>query len=301
MRVPLERWQRIKSLGNAGSSHILSDRQITPIHLRWKLSGYRPEGGAFTLVELIAVLGIIVLMIGLIGPAVEALKDANDVNKAVYDIAGILEQSRAYAMSNNTYVYTGIEEVDVSQPSYPSAQVSGTGKVGRIGMAVVATTDGTRGYQLSDLTAGGINAAAFLADLTTVGKLQVFDNLHLVDLGTPPASGNMARPVLTTDPATGFRYNLAVTNCTSVTPFNYPLGSATPAYSFQKVIQFDPQGVARIQTLNNSDTITSRMEMDLQQTHGITVAALPSAPVSSGNVVALQIDPMNGSVRVYRP
>jgi prepilin-type N-terminal cleavage/methylation domain-containing protein len=254
---------------------------------------------AFTLVELIAVMAIIVAIIGLAGPAVNALKGANDVNKAVYDIAGVLQVARSYAMANNTYVYAGIEEASASLDASVSPQVSGTG---RLGLAIVATKDGTRGYELSDLTGGGINAATFLADLTSVGGIQVFENLHLVDLGTPPATGNMARPTLTTDASSGFRYELAVPACTSVTPFNYPLGTtgAAAKYTFQKVIQFDPQGVARIQTLNNADTVTSTLEICLQQSHGAAVVAL-TPPVSTGDVAALQVDAVTGSVHIYRP
>ena len=62
---------------------------------------------AFTLVGMLVVMATIVLIIGLAGPAVNALKSANDVNKAVYDIAGVLQVARSYAMANNTYVYAG--------------------------------------------------------------------------------------------------------------------------------------------------------------------------------------------------
>jgi hypothetical protein len=244
-------------------------------------------------------MAIIVLIIGLAGPAFNALKSANDVNKSVYDIAGVLQVARSYAMANNTYVYAGIEEVSAGLDASVSPQVSGTG---RVGLAIVATKDGTRGYELSDLANGGINPVTFLANLNAVGAIQVFENLHLADLGTPPATGSMARPTLTTDASSGFRYELAVAACTSVTPFNYPLGATGSAakYSFQKVIQFDPQGVARIQTLNNADTVTSTLEIGLQQSHGTAVSTL-TPPVSTGAVAALQIDAVTGSVHIYRP
>jgi prepilin-type N-terminal cleavage/methylation domain-containing protein len=262
---------------------------------------------AFTLVELLTVMAVIVLIVSLAGPAVNALKGAGDVDKAVYDIAGVIQVAAAYAKSNNTYVYLGLEEVGESQSSGATPQVVG---IGRVAIALVAAKDGTRGYQLSDLS-NGINLATFQADLASVGNVQVFDNLHLADLlgtstgGAPvlPTTGNMVRPALTSDATSGFGYyNLADSNCVSVTSFAYPLGTtaSTGRYYFQKVIQFDSQGVARIQTATDADTITSRMEIGLQQTHGASAPAL-TPPVARGNVAAIQIDGVTGAARIYRP
>jgi hypothetical protein len=65
-------------------------------------------------------------------------------------------------------------------------------------------------------------------------------------------------------------------------------------YSFQNVVNFDGQGIARIQYSTNTDGIGAYMEVGLQQAHGTVV---PSSP----NVAALQIDCMTGSTRKYRP
>jgi hypothetical protein len=101
----------------------------------------------------------------------------------------------------------------------------------------------------------------------------------------------MARPNISSD---NYRIGSAPS---SVTPFDWPLGFALDGgqYSFKKVINFDPQGVARIQYSNNTDTISMYTEIGLQQTHGTTVDA------NTPNVVAIQLGGVGGSVTVYRP
>ena len=261
---------------------------------------------AFTLVEMLAVMGIIVLIIGVAAPVMNSLKGAGDVSKAVYDLAGTLDQARAYAMSNNTYVYVGFQEADATTSE--SAPKQTDGGVGRVSVVVFASKDGTRGYDVNNPGAswsttspnsGYNNGANFLV----VGKLQRFSNLHLVDLGTPPTTpGGMERPLLNMNSSLAKQSNLADMDANSVTPFEYPLGNALGGgqYTFNKIIQFDPQGVARIQLAASSDTIVQRMEIGLEQTHG-NVASTPATPAVSGSIAAIQLDPMTGSTHIYRP
>ena len=81
-----------------------------------------------------------------------------------------------------------------------------------------------------------------------------------------------------------------------MTPFDWPLGTALNAgqYSFRKVINFDPQGVARMQYATNSDSIAAYIEVGLQQTHGTAISSSP-------NVVAIQLGGVGGEISVYRP
>ncbi|MBE7158136.1 MAG: prepilin-type N-terminal cleavage/methylation domain-containing protein, partial [Rhodospirillales bacterium] len=215
----------------------------------------RRRQSAFTLVELLVVMVVIVALLAIVAPVVTSMKGAGDVSKTVYDVAGILEQSRTYAMGNNTYVYVGLAEVDVTKPA-SGKQTAGTG---RLGIAVVATKDGTQGSVLNWTT----NYASLTNNLTVVGKPVTFDNIHVPDLGAPPAAGSMTRPALA---AVG--YSLGNDGCQSATPFDYPVGASIDAgnFSFKKVIQFDPQGVARIQSAGNPSGITPYLEIGLQQT-----------------------------------
>jgi prepilin-type N-terminal cleavage/methylation domain-containing protein len=248
----------------------------------------------FTLLELLVVIAIIAILMVLVAPAFTTIKGGTDVTSAAYTIKDVLDQARTYAMANNTFVWVGFKEVDVSQDASVSPQTNG---VGRVAIAVVASKDGTRGY---DVTNTSLPNPAWLnynngANLVAVSKLQHLENVHLATTlngpsNPPPTTGNMARPDIQSN-------NYVIGNApTPVTPFDWPLGSALNAgqYSFQKVINFDPQGVARIQYSANSDAIAAYTEIGLQQTHGTAVS-------SSTNVVAIQLGGVCGSVTIYRP
>ena len=127
------------------------------------------------------------------------------------------------------------------------------------------------------------------ANLVAVGKLQHCNNVHLA--GALTTAGNMARPNVASN-----NYIIGIAP-DSVTPFDWPLGICANSgqYSFKKVINFDPQGVARIQYSNNTDAISPYTEVGLQQTHGTTV------DTNSPNVVAIQLSGVGGNVTIYRP
>src|SRR5438552_19187105 len=84
---------------------------------------------AFTLLELMVVIAIMVLAIAFIKPAFTSLKSAGDVTSAAYTIKGVLDQARTYAMANNTYTWVGFFEEDVSQPSTTPQATAGTGRI----------------------------------------------------------------------------------------------------------------------------------------------------------------------------
>ena len=244
---------------------------------------------AFTLVELIIVVGIIGVLLVLIAPAFTTIKGGTDATSAAYMIKGVLDTARTYAKANNTYTWVGFKEVDVSRDASISPQVGG---IGRVAVAIVASKDGTRGYDITNTnlqSPSGWTNYNNGANLVAVGKLQHLENVHLA--GALTMAGNMARPTVSSD-------NYIIGNApASVTPFDWPLGAALDGgqYSFKKVINFDPQGVARIQYSSNTDTISPYTEIGLQQTHGTTVDA------NTPNVAAIQLGGVGGSVTVYRP
>ena len=246
---------------------------------------------AFTLLELLVVIAIMAIMAAVLLPALTGIKGAGDVTKSAYDIAGILDQARAYAMANNTYVWVGIFEEDPAAPATTPA----TAGTGRIVVAAVASRDGTRGYEVTSLSSPATWANySNGANLVPIARLQRFENLHLAPLfSTLPNKGGMSRPTVNSG-----NYQLGNTNCASITPFDWPLGKATGTgqYSFTKVINFDPQGVARIQMVTNEDNIEPYMDIGLIPTHGNAVPATTPA-----NVAAIQVNGMTGATRIYRP
>ncbi len=257
----------------------------------------------FTLIELLVVVAVIVIMMTLAIPAFDAMRGGTDFASEVYDINGALEQARAYAMANNTFVLVGIEEVSASQSSSSSAQASGTGTVA---VAVVASKDGTRPYQ-SMINAGSFGTWSTSYNsgsvFSAVTKLFTFRNIHLVDLqsqsGAPPVptTGNMVRTAVSP------YYDIPnKTQCVSATPFAWPLGvplTSSAQYTFNQVIEFDPQGAARIISTTNLDAVPYSIEIGLQPAHGGSATAPPNE--TSGQMAAIQIDGMSGATRIYRP
>ena len=270
----------------------------------------RPIGqyiqAGFTLLELLIVVGIIALLMVLIAPAFTSMKSGTDFTNGVYGIQGLLENARTYAKANRTYVFIGFAEVDSSvDPSVSPQVTTGATPYGRVAVAVVASKDGTRQFayatsgQGSDWTTNYSNGT----NLVAIGKLPRYENLHfLVDfpswLPSAHPNSNMAR-----FQPTGPPYSLGNAASTSVTPFSWPLGSPLNSgyqYRFNRVIYFDPTGTARIATSTNGDAIVQVMEIDLQPTHGTMVPAVPTNQ-DAGNHAAIQVAPMSGEVRVYRP
>src|SRR5919106_862642 len=92
------------------------------------LNSQRPRA-AFTLLELLIVMGIVALLMVLIAPAFTTIKGGTDVKSAAYAIKGVLDNARTYAKANNTYTWVGFYEEDVSQPSTTPQATEGTGRI----------------------------------------------------------------------------------------------------------------------------------------------------------------------------
>ena len=274
----------------------------------------RERASAFTLLELLIVVGIVAMLTMLIAPAFTNIKSGSDFTSAVNGIRDVLENARTYAKANRTYVFVGFVEADSSvDPGVSPQVITGATPYGRVAVAVVASKDGTRHFNYATSNQGADWQANYGdstkpeyrgGHLTPVGKLQRFENLHFVplDLGpwdpTTHPNSNMARYQPTGPP-----YILGNAASTSVTPFTWPLGSPLNSgyqYRFDRVIYFDPTGVARIATATNADTIVHVMEIDFQPSHG---TAIPSVPTNqdAGNQAVVQLGTTDGAVRVYRP
>jgi prepilin-type N-terminal cleavage/methylation domain-containing protein len=277
----------------------------------------RGEGG-FTLLELLVVMSIIAILMVLVAPAFTNMKSGNDFTDAVYGIQGLLENARTYARANRTYVFVGFAEVlsSVDPNGSPQATPAPT-PYGRVAVAVVASKDGTRHFNYTT-TNQGADWQANYADstkpeylgghLTAVGKLQRFENLHFMPLDfgpwaptglNPHPNSKMARY----QPTVIEPYILGRSASTSVTPFSWPLGSPLNTgyqYRFNRVIYFDPTGVARIATANNADAIADVIEIAFQPSHGTATPPLPNNQ-DAGNHAVVQLGTTDGAVRVYRP
>src|SRR4029077_642885 len=233
---------------------------------------------AFTLIELLIVVGVIALLLALLAPAFTSLKSAGDVTSAAYTIKGVLDTARTYAQANNTYTWVGFYEEDVSQSSTNPA----TPGIGRVVMSIVASKDGTTVYNPSN--PGSIDATRLIQE----GELVKIGNFHLPifnpGLSTGDTFDTRPWPSPAPTPANDSRFgeiNLSGTQSAPTTntqfPFQYPVGSPAPQaqYTFQKTLQFSPRGESTINSGLGVGGVTYSVkpivEIGLIQTHGDVV------------------------------
>jgi prepilin-type N-terminal cleavage/methylation domain-containing protein len=281
----------------------------------------RERTSAFTLLELLIVIGIIAVLLVLLAPAFTTIKSGGDVTSAAYTIKGVLDTARTYAKANNTYTWVGFYEEDVSQPSSIQApDPRCTGCVGRLVMSIVASKDGTN--LGADPSSGATGTENFIdpTRLIQVTKLVKIDNVHLplFNMCTSNCNGDTfdTRPVLQFD-SFGVGYNASrfgelnapapntapydtINNGLTKFPFQYPVGNPVPAwqYRFRRMLQFNPRGECRI---NSTYDIRRVVELGLLQTHGATAPTPTPIPGQyPGNVVAVQVNGFAGDVRIYR-
>jgi type II secretory pathway pseudopilin PulG len=231
---------------------------------RQRITNKRPASGAFTLMELLVVMGIISVLLILLVPAFTSIKSAGDVTNTAYAVKGVLDQARTYAMANNTYTWVGFAG---------SIGTSSSSVTGQISMAIVASTDGTS----LGLSSGQI---------TQLGKLLRLDNVHVGDPGPPANNGTEFE----NRPAVSANYELASAGATSPT-------FIAQATTFNRWIQFSPRGEAVV----NGAQIAHYAEVGLLPTHGSILAVTKDGNGRyPGNVAAIQITGYGGNVRIYR-
>lgn len=242
---------------------------------------------AFTLVELILVIGIMAVLMIFIGPAVTGLRNARNITDAAYSIKDLLELARNHALLNTTYTWVGFfEENGAASPTNPATAGSG-----RLVVSCVAAKEGTSVYQQPI-----VNPVAPMdaTKLIQVSKLTRLDNIHLRTFtngtgnGTDTFTGRPAIPGTAPD-------NAKIGDSSppaSLRPFQYPVGSASaPAqYTFTKIIQFSPRGECRIN--NDNFSVRALVEIGIQPRRG-TMA-------DDNKRCAIQVNGFGGQVKVYQ-
>ena len=260
--------------------------------LGFTLPKQRERTRAFTLLELLIVVGIIGLLLVLIAPAFTTIKGGTDVTSAAYTIKGVLDTARTYAKANNTYTWVGFYEEDGSISSTNPA----TPGNGRVVVSIVASKDGTEVYTSVGSPAADMDTAG--TRLSQVAKLVKLDSMHLRTFANctsnctgdtfparPPVPGSLPNnaKIGDTSPPDSLRY------------FHYPPTGTEGAaqYIFRKMIQFSPRGECRPQ--NDNYELRAVTEVGFQPIHG-TVAP----PLDDSKNCAVQLTGFGGNTKIYQ-
>ena len=240
---------------------------------------------AYSLVELMIGLAMMVGLMAMAAPAINGMQGGCNMSAAAYEIAGVLENARTYAVANRTYVWVGFFEENAETP--------GAAGTGRVILSVVASRDGTEIYDESG-TKGIIPGNQLLQ----VGKLVKIENVHmaLFDPGTDRDDSFAGRPAVDTVYGRFGEINAASGSrpaTTSRFPFQYPLAAgADLQYMFNKTLLFTPRGEAKV---NGTYTIRPVIEIGLEPARGTT------AQTKSQNIAAVQLSGILGRVKIYQP
>ncbi len=212
----------------------------------------------FTLVELLVVIAIMGSITALVVPV---MRGGADLNKVAWNLSGTIEQARAYAMAQNTYVWLAINNAEASTALQSNTAVF-----------VVASRDGS--------------SSTAATNLIQLGKTEMFENLILS--GSIPAYGN--RPAAPTQVAQ-----------LSVQPMPSPAitlpGPLAARFKTNKIIKINPDGSAWLPNPGNAAPNNWQMvqwiEIGLQATQGTLATSRNTAVVQEGG--------LTGQVRIFRP
>lgn len=247
---------------NLTSSPSLSS--LRPLHARRPCSGV-----AFTLVELLVVMGIIGILAAIVVPLIPSIMRSNTMNQNVSTLSGVLEQAREAAVAQNTYVW-----VTFTTP------VSGLPANG-IWVATFQSQDGTEtGINTSTTTTPSwANTVSIPStNLALQSKMRNLPGIQLEAVSSSMGNFTTNLPtVLPTSLQTNLQWSVAPN---AVTP------GYTPADVFSQAIEFTPDGEAHIGSSNSYNYI----QFGIVPTVGSTT-----------NCAAFSVSKITGHATVYRP
>ncbi len=249
---------------------------------------------AFTLVELLVVLAIITILTVIATPALQGLSGAKKFTNGLGQIAGILEQARAYATAQNTYVWVAFYPYDPSTLTPPDN--SGDA----LCVAAFASADGTDPIDWNSTTINLESSGTASVTGTTISQILRFTSFKQISIRTQnyftqgDAPGQIASlPSEISTPPTGpsaipaFQIAFKGTGSSPlILPSTIP-GDAQTSQTIS-VVQFTPSGVARV-----SGSPVDSIWIDFQRVKA-------KGLIDDNNIAAMRINGLTGLTTVYR-
>lgn len=177
---------------------------------------FHPVREAFSLIELLAVTAIVAMLGVVTLPAIQSLRGAGSVNRAIADLSGTLELARTHAMANRTYVRVLLA---------PIGPAEGRLNPGTVALVVYSADGSSRNPDMTDTTAWPMLSRPLILDnLAISDSIQGAGGLSTAADATPSGQ-NVPGDLMTAFPR-------AVPGVGTV--------------QFSQVIQFGPSGEARV-------------------------------------------------------
>jgi prepilin-type N-terminal cleavage/methylation domain-containing protein len=230
-------------------------KTIVPIPAR-----LRGSAAGFSLVELLMVLAVISLVMTFVVSGVSSLFRSDRFDQSLGTLSGLMDRAREAAVADNNYVWVAFTD-------NPSASALANG----VGVMIFESQDGTDA--LNNFTNGTTSSPLAITtanDLRVVLPPQHLSGVNVMNAGSVTLAN---APALTAASMPG---SLALT-----------LNSGATPYTFTRVIEFAPDGEARL----GSGTWNNFVEFDLQS----------SLATTSPDKAVLRISTLTGKMTVYRP
>jgi prepilin-type N-terminal cleavage/methylation domain-containing protein len=236
---------------------------LRPLHSR------RPRSGiAFTLVELLVVMGIIGVLVAIVVPLIPSIMRSNTMNQNVSTVSGVLEQAREAAVAQNTYVWVAFTTPVSGQPA------------NGIWVATFQSQDGTEtGINTSTTSTPNWTNTATIpgTNLQLQSKMKNLPGVQIQATSALADSLSTNLPtVLPTSLQTNLQWNVAPNSLTQ---------GYTAADVFSQAIEFTPDGEAHTGSANAYNYI----QFGLVPTIGSTT-----------NSAAFSVSKITGHATVYR-
>jgi len=262
----LKRGIKIWIGGNADVLRSPSARgSLTPseIHPHWRqmntLCPSRSSRHAFSLIEVLVVIGVVAVLSVASIPAIGSLKNAGSTNSAIARMSGTLELARAAAMANNTYVRVAIGD---------APNLNGYGIPGTVVMTL-ASANGTLGPD---------------SEMTDSSKWTALDR-PLIIPGVRQNDDLDATSPSTNEDVTPAGGNIADGEFIEAFVRNVP-GTSGNSVEFTSFVQFSPSGESRVAKNRPARYIKLAFDNLTNPGHGAFILRLSGA---NGSVSILRL------------